>query len=147
MMGSESSIPCKSMDCKSAVLAGQNLEMVTHIPQCSGLIINNKMSLSQELEFLGMLVNTNTLLISLPADRVKEIMAEAIRISHLLSHFLGNLSAAIQAIPPVPLFFHCLQRLSTTAIITTRFLCPYHNPPKKNSPGGEKTFSNGLGSP
>jgi len=69
------------------------------------------MSLSQELEFLGMLVNTNTVLFSLPADRVKEITAEAIRISnmaslsaHLLSHFLGKLSAAIQAIPPAQLF-------------------------------------------
>jgi len=27
----------------------------------------------------------------------------------LLSHFLGKLSAAIQAIPPAPLFYHCLQ--------------------------------------
>ena len=91
--------------------------MVTHILQCSGLIINNKTSLTLELEFLGMLVNTNTLLVSLPADRVKEIMAEAIRISnmaslsvHLLFHFLGKLSTATQAIPPAPLFFYCLQR-------------------------------------
>ena len=64
-----------------------------------------------------MLVNTNKLLVSLQADRVKEITAEAIRISnmvslsaHLLSHFLGKLSTATQAIPPAPLFFHCLQR-------------------------------------
>ena len=48
-----------------------------------------------------MLLNANTLLLSLPADRVKAITAEAIRISnmvsfsaHLLSHFLGKLSAA-----------------------------------------------------
>jgi len=72
------------------------------------------MSLSQELEFLGMLVNTNTLLVSLPADRMKEITTEAINMAslsaHLLSHFLGKFSAAIQAIPPAPLFFHCLQR-------------------------------------
>jgi len=73
------------------------------------------MSLNQELEFLGMLVNTNTLLVSLSADRIKEITAEAIRISnmaslsaHLLSHFLGKLSTATQAIPPAPLFFHWL---------------------------------------
>jgi len=63
-----------------------------------------------------MLVNTNKLLVSLPADRVKEITAEAIRISHmvslsahLLSHFLGKLSTATQAILPTPLFFHCLR--------------------------------------
>ena len=70
------------MDRKSVVLA-QHLEVVTHILQCLGLIINTKMSLTQELEFLGMLVNTNTLLVNLPAYKVKEIRAEAIRISGL----------------------------------------------------------------
>ena len=48
------------MDHKSAVLAAQYFEVVTHILQCLGFIINTKMSLTQELEFLGMLVNTNT---------------------------------------------------------------------------------------
>ena len=125
MMGSECSKPCKSMDRKSVVLAAQHLKVVTHILQCLGFIINTKMSLTQELKFLGMLVNINIpwnslsagRLTSLPADKVKEITAEAIRISnmvslltHLLSHFLGKLSTATQAIPPVPLFYHCLQR-------------------------------------
>ena len=74
MMESECSKPCKSMDCKSVMLAAQHLEVVTHILQCSGLIINTEksvISLSQ---------------VSLSA--------------HLLSHFLGKLSAATQAIPP-----------------------------------------------
>jgi len=51
----------------------------------------------------GMMVNTNTLLVSLPANKSKHIWAAAIRISnmtslsaHLLSHFLGKLSAATQ---------------------------------------------------
>ena len=48
------------MDRKSTVLAVQHFEVVTHIFQCLGFIINTKMSLTQELEFLGMLVNTNT---------------------------------------------------------------------------------------
>ena len=102
------------MDIKYVVLAAQHLEVVINILQCLGLIINTKISLIQEI--LGMLVNTNTLLVSLPADKVKEIRAEAIRISnmvflsaHLLSHFLGKLSVATQAIPPFPLFYHCLQ--------------------------------------
>ena len=103
-----------------AVLAAQHLEVLTHILQCLGFIINTEksvMSPTQELEFLGMLVNTNTLLLSLPADKVKQIQAEAIRISkmaslsaRLLSHFRGKLSAATQAIPPAPLFYRCLQR-------------------------------------
>ena len=56
-------------------------------------------------------------LVSLPADKVKQIWAEAVRIfnmntlsAHLLSHFLGKLNAATQAIPPAPLFYRCLQR-------------------------------------
>ena len=104
----------------TAVLAAQQLEVLTHILQCLGFIINTEksvMSPTQELEFLGMLVNTNTLLLSLPADKVKQIRTEAIRISNmaslsarLLSHFLGKLSTTTQAIPPVPLFYRCLQR-------------------------------------
>jgi len=119
MMGSECSKHCKSMDCKSAVLAAQHLEVLTHILQCSGFIVNTEKLVlppTQELEFLGMLVNTNTLLVSLLADKVKQIRAETIRISnmvslsaHLLSHFLGKLSTATQVIPPAPLFYHCLQ--------------------------------------
>jgi len=107
------------MDRKSAVLAVQHLEVVTRLLQCSGLIINTKMSLSQELEFLGMLVNTNALLVSLPADRVKEIMAEAIRISnmvsfsaHLLSHFLGKLSTA--TLQPHYSFIACRETLNNS---------------------------------
>ena len=68
MMGYEFSKPCKLMDHKSAVLAAQHLEVLTNILQCLGFIINTKksvMSLIQELEFLGTLVNTNTLFVSL----------------------------------------------------------------------------------
>ena len=136
VMGSECSKPYKSMDYKCVVLAAQHLEVVAHILQCLGLIINTKMSLTQELEFLGMLENTYTLLASLSADRVKEIIAEAIRISntvslsaHLLSHFL---STATHTIPPAPQFYHCLQRLSTTVVRFTRFLCPITTHPRKS---------------
>ena len=105
---------------ESAVLAAQHLVVLTHILQCLGFIINTEksvMTLNQELEFLGMVVNINTLLVSLPADKVKQIWTEAVRLSNmttlsarLLSHFLGKLSAATQAIPPAPLFYCCLQR-------------------------------------
>ena len=105
---------------ESAVQAGQHLEVLTHILQSLDFIINTEklvMTPNQELEFLGKMVNTNTLLVSLPADKVKQIRAEAVRISNmntlstrLLSHFLGKLSAATQAIPPAPLFYRCLQR-------------------------------------
>ena len=142
------------MDCKPAVLTA-HLKVLTHILQCLRFIINTKksvMSLTQELELLGKLVNTNTLLVSLPTDKLKQIRAEAIIISntvslsaHLLSHFLGKLSSATQAIPLAPLFYRCLQ--TDLKVALNRFFCPYHNPPKKNSPGGDNTFPNGMGSP
>ena len=69
------------------------------------------------------MVNTNTLLLSLPTDKLKQIRGEALRISNmaslsarLLSHFLGKLSAATQAIPPAPLFYRCLQRYLQAAL-------------------------------
>jgi len=103
------------MDRKFAVLAAQHLEVFTHIIQCLGSIINTEklvMSPIQDLEFLGMLVNTNTLFVSLLTDKVKQIRVETIRISNVvsLSHFLKTLSAATQAIPPALLFYRCLQR-------------------------------------
>jgi len=105
---------------ESALLAAQHLEVLIHILQCLGFIIKTEksvMSPTQKLEFLDMMINTNTLLISLPADKVKQIRAESVRISNmtalsacLFSYFLGKLSAAAQAIQPAPLFYRCLQR-------------------------------------
>ena len=49
------------MDRKSAVLAAQHLEVLIHILQCSGIIINTEksvMSQTQEQEYLSILVNT-----------------------------------------------------------------------------------------
>ena len=75
------------------------------------------MTPTQKIKFLGMRMNTNTVLISLPADKVKQIWAEVVRIANmtlltaqLLSHFLGNLSMAIQTIPQATLFYCCLHR-------------------------------------
>jgi len=71
--------------------------------------------------------------------------------AHMLSHFLGKLSAATQAILPAPLFFHCLQRDLQVALNNsksgTRFFCPYHNPPRKSCPVGRNILPNGMGSP
>ena len=91
-----------------------------------------------------MLVNTNKLLVSLQADRVKEITAEAIRISnmvslsaHLLSHFLGSNPgySSNPTILPLP-----TERLSTTQQSGLRgSSVPITTLPTK-TPGGEKTL-------
>ena len=105
---------------ESAAEVAQHLEVLIHVLQSLGFIINFEKSVmtpKQELEFLGMMVNTTTLLISLPADKLKQIQSEAARMCsmdslsvRLLAHFLGKLNAATQAIPPAPLFYQCLQR-------------------------------------
>jgi len=121
---------------KSALQTAQHLDVLIHILQCLGFIINTEksvMSPTQELEFLGMMINTNTLLVSLPADKVKQIRAESVRISNmtaLLSHFLGKLSAAPQAIQPAPLFYRCQQRDLLAALADNNQ--DYNSPPKKN---------------
>jgi len=100
---------------ESATRASQHLEALTHLMTCLGFIINTEKSMmipSKELEFWGMRVNTNTLLISLPPEKVKQIWSEASRIlnmptlsARLLSQFLGKVNAPTQAVPPVPLCF------------------------------------------
>ena len=105
---------------ESATLVRQHLVVLVHLLQCLGFLINFKklvMSPTQELEFLGMVVNTNTLIVSLPADKIRQIRSEATRIfdmasfsARLLSHFLGKLNAATQAVAPAPLFFRYLQQ-------------------------------------
>ena len=105
---------------ESATLVRQHLEVLVHLLQCLSFLINfekSVMSPTQELEFLGMVVNTNTLIVSLPADKIRQIRSEATRIFNmaslsacLLSHFLGKLNAATQAVAPAPLFFRYLQQ-------------------------------------
>ena len=90
---------------------------LVHLLQCLGFLINfekSVMSPTQELEFLGMVVNTNTLIVSLPADKIRQIRSRIFNVAslsaRLLSHFLGKLNAATQAVAPAPLFFRYLQQ-------------------------------------
>ena len=110
---------------ESATLAAQHLEVLTHILKCLGFIINTEKSVmtpTQEIEFLGMVVNSNSLLVRLPADKLKQIRTEAGRISNmtslparLLSHFLGKLSATTQAVPPSPTILPLLAERSSSS--------------------------------
>ena len=64
---------------ESATLVRQHLEVLVHLLQCLGFLINfekSVMSPTQELEFLGMVVNTDTLTVSLPADKIRQIRSE-----------------------------------------------------------------------
>ena len=105
---------------ESPTLVVQHLEVLVRLLECLGFIVNKEKSITtptQELEFLGLLVNTPSMCLRLPGHKIRHIQAEARRLqgSHqisawLLSQFLGKLNAAAQAIFPAPLFYRHLQR-------------------------------------
>ena len=91
-----------------------------------GFIVNYKKSHlvpTQEIEFLGLLVNSKNLTLILPGEKLRKIRKrckQLLEISDLsiqeLSKFLGLLTSSIQAIFPAPLHFRNLQRLKIHAM-------------------------------
>ena len=84
-----------------------------------GFIVNSKKSLlspSQEIEFLGMIVNSQTMEIKLPGQKIKKIKQEARQIldhprpsAQEVSQLLGKLNATSPALQMAPLFCRALQ--------------------------------------
>ena len=84
-----------------------------------GFIVNSKKSLlspSQEIEFLGMIVNSQTMEIKLPGQKIKKIKQEARQIldhprpsAQEVSQLLGKLNATSPALQIAPLFCRALQ--------------------------------------
>ena len=75
---------------------------------------------TRELEFLGFTINSQTMEIKLPGEKLKRTRAEAQHLqtannptAQMLSWFLGKLNAATNAIPPAPLFYRNLQKSLT----------------------------------
>ena len=92
----------------------------------TGFIINNKKSLlepTQETEFLGMLINSVRLGISLPGGKIKNIRQEAQKLfnhlrssAHLLAQLIGKLNATTPPLQMAPLFCRSLQRCVKQAL-------------------------------
>lgn len=84
-----------------------------------GFVINHKKSQvgpSQEIEFLGFLINSQTMELKLPGNKIKTIRSEARNLlaserlsAQVLSRVLGKMNAATQAIAMAPLFYRHLQ--------------------------------------
>ena len=71
---------------------------------------------SKKIEFLGFIVDSTTMEIKLPGEKIKKMRTESRKLRDLdnpqaitQSRLLGKLSHATQAIPPAPLFYHHLQ--------------------------------------
>ena len=104
---------------ESKEMAAQHLEVLTFLLEALGFIVNGEKSIlcpSQELELLGLLVDSQSLQLKLPIEKIKQIRKEAGQLqrkgsltARQLSQFIGKLNAASQAILVAPLFYRNLQ--------------------------------------
>ena len=85
-----------------------------------GFVINREKSIttpSQQIEFLGLQVDTSTMTLSLLGYKIRTIRGEAIQLlrqgsvsARKVAQFIGKLNAAAQAMFPAPLFYRHLER-------------------------------------
>ena len=92
--------------------ASQQLEVLVFLLEALGFIINQEKSLLspvQEIEFLGLMVDSLAIQLKLPGDKLRQIRKEAAQLltceavsARQLSQFIGKLNAASQAIQVAP---------------------------------------------
>ena len=91
-----------------------------HLLQCLGFTINREKTVlepTQCLEFLGFMVNTVSMELTLPPKKLKKIRAESRKMlreveqvsAHALSRLIGKMNATNQVIPLALLFYRNLQ--------------------------------------
>ena len=114
------------------ILAESREELERHVValmyllECMGYIINSKKSITnpaQTLEFLGLIVDTLSMELRLPLDKLKKICAESRKLAReqttsacSLARLLGKMNATTPVIPPAPLFCRHLQMSLTRAL-------------------------------
>ena len=95
-------------------------DSVIFLLQHLGFVINLKKCVldpAQEIEFLGVIVNTQTMTLSLPAEKIGKIKDQCLRLYKAskvtlldLTKLIGTLSSTIQAVLPARLQFRFLQQ-------------------------------------
>ena len=99
-----------------------HLEALIYVLTGLGFVINIPKSITnpaQQIEYLGLLVDSTTLHLSLPGEKLHHIRAEIDQIAkkssqtteRQLAQIIGKLHAASQAVLPAPLFYRSLQGL------------------------------------
>ena len=97
-----------------------HLEALTYLLTGLGFVINIPKSITtpaQRIEYLGLLVDSTTLHLSLPGEKLHHIRSEIDQITmksspitaRQLAQIIGKLHAASQAVLPAPLFYRSLQ--------------------------------------
>ena len=107
-------------------IAKYHTMMTTNLLTSLGFVINKDKSVlepCQELEFLGFLVNSKTMSLCLPKDKIRGIKRDCQQLldnpcvsGRVLSRLLGKLSASIQAVFPAPLHYRFLLRAKNLAL-------------------------------
>ena len=97
-----------------------------YLLQCPGFTVNMEKTVlepGQCLEFLGFMVDTTRMELSLPAQKIIKIRAESRQLlevervtARALSRLIGKMNATNPVIPPVPLFYKNLQMDLATAL-------------------------------
>ena len=95
--------------------AKQHMEVLVFLLEALGFIVNQEKSLpipAQELEFLGLSVDSQSLQLKLPSKKIRQICKEVAQLlkreslsAQQLSQFLGKLNAASKAMLVAPLFY------------------------------------------
>lgn len=103
-----------------------HLATAMNLLESLGFIINLKKSVLapvHKIEFLGLSVDSVTLCLALPRDKVTSIcreceglIANPVATVRQLAHLLGRLNSSIQAVFPAPLYYRCLQQAKIQAL-------------------------------
>ena len=104
-----------------------HVQTTIQLLRCLGFVLNMKKcqtTPSQTMEFLGFLVDSRSMTLSLPETKVLKIRKECRHMrnqSHMtgrqLAHLIGLLTSCLQAILQAPLHYRALQRLRNQALV------------------------------
>ena len=110
----------------SKSLLEEHLALTINLLSSLGFLLNSKKCVtkpSQIMEFLGFMINSIEMTLSLPEDKISKIKKECCHAlnqhsmtGRQLAHLIGLLSACIPAILEAPLHYRALQRLRHQAV-------------------------------
>ena len=113
---------------ESTSLALHHAASALNLLESLGFVVNyhkSQLIRSQQIEFLGFLVDSVTLSLQLPGEKLRKIRKRCQQLLNVgetsireLSKFLGLLTSSIQAVFPVPLHYRHLQRLKNLILNT-----------------------------
>ena len=113
---------------ESTSLALHHAASALNLLESLGFVVNyhkSQLIPSQQIEFLGFLVDSVTLSLQLPGEKLRKIRKRCQQLLNVgetsireLSKFLGLLISSIQAVFPAPLHYRHLQRLKNLSLNT-----------------------------